>query len=147
MKTPANTPFEVESEADMRSLGDALAQQFDAWAKPALVTLNGELGAGKSVLARAMIRFLGFDGAVKSPTYTLVESYTAGGWRIAHMDLYRVIDPEELHFIGFRDIVAGNDLLLVEWPEHALSQLPAPTLDVNIEYAGENRLVTLAYSA
>ncbi len=130
------TTHSVDSEEAMASLASQFSLMLN---KPAVVTLSGELGAGKSVFARSLIHSLGFAGAVKSPTYTLVETYRTSDWRIAHMDLYRVVDPEELQFIGIRDIVAGNDLLLIEWPEKGGGQLPNSTYEVNITYSAAGR--------
>ncbi|MBX2835761.1 MAG: tRNA (adenosine(37)-N6)-threonylcarbamoyltransferase complex ATPase subunit type 1 TsaE [Gammaproteobacteria bacterium] len=109
---------------------------------PAVVFLSGELGAGKSVFARAVIHSLGFRGGVKSPTYTLVETYTTSQWRIAHLDLYRLVSSEELHYIGFEDIVANHDLLLIEWPERGEDALPEPTHQLLIEYADTGRKIS-----
>jgi tRNA threonylcarbamoyladenosine biosynthesis protein TsaE len=137
-----NEQFVVD-EAAMIALGQQLAGRL---IKPSVVTLAGDLGAGKTVLARAMIHALGCAGAIKSPTYALVETYDADHWRIAHLDLYRLQDPDELQHLGFRDIVADSDLLLIEWPERAAAALPAIDLAIIIRYAGTGRLVRLVGS-
>ncbi len=111
--------------------------------KPAVVFLTGDLGAGKTVLARAMITALGHQGAVKSPTYTLVENYELDGWQVSHLDLYRLNDPEELHYIGFRDIIASSDLVIIEWPEKGFGQLPKPSLQITITYSDSHRHVSI----
>jgi len=129
---------DIATEDDMVELGQNLAAQLT---KPCVITLSGDLGTGKSVMARAIIRALGHQGAVKSPTYTLVENYTTNGWRIAHLDLYRLNDPEELHYIAFDDIVANCDLIIVEWPDRAGDLLPASTLAITIEYLQQGRSV------
>ena len=131
----------VATENDMIEFGQQLALSLP---KPCVMTLSGDLGAGKSVLARAMIRALGHVGAVKSPTYTLVENYELDGWRIAHMDLYRLNDPEELQYLGFDDIVANSDLLLIEWPDKGAGLLPKPNLEVTIEYQENGRQVVIS---
>jgi len=133
----------VPSEDDMVLLGRTLAQTLS---KPCVLTLSGDLGAGKSVLARAIIGALGHEGAVKSPTYTLVEHYELSGWTISHLDLYRLTDPEELHFLGFDDIVASSDLLIIEWPEKANGLLPKTTLGVTILYSETGREVSIESS-
>lgn len=133
----------VATEADMSVLGKAIAESLD---KPCVMTLTGDLGAGKSVLARSIIRSLGHVGAVKSPTYTLVEEYNVGGWKIAHLDLYRLNDPEELHYLGFDDIVANSDLLVIEWPDKGAGLLPKVTLAVTILYADHGRSVVIEKS-
>lgn len=133
----------VATESDMQALGRLLAKSLS---KPCVMTLTGDLGAGKSVLARSIIRAFGHEGAVKSPTYTLVETYEAGGWRIAHLDLYRLNDPDELHFLGFDDIVANSDLLIIEWPDKGAGLLPNVTLAVTIHYAEVGRSVVVETS-
>ena len=120
----------------MQQLGAAL---IFALPKRCLLTLSGELGAGKSVLARAMIHAAGFTGRVKSPTYTLVETYEIEAPRrdivnIAHFDLYRLADADELHYLGFDDILEQSDLVLIEWPSRADQVLRSATVRVNIEY-------------
>ena len=141
---PNTKTHKVSTEHDMDLLGKAMAAQLT---KPCVMTLSGELGAGKSVLARSIIRALGHDGAVKSPTYTLVEQYETAGWNIAHLDLYRLNDPEELHFLGFDDIVANSDLLIIEWPNKGEGLLPNVTVAVTIKYSSTGRSVVVSTSA
>lgn len=110
---------------------------------PAVVHLRGDLGAGKSTLARAWLRALGVTGAVRSPTYTLVERYPlAGGAEALHLDLYRIGDPGELEFLG----LDGGDtaLWLVEWPERGRGSLPAADLVVTLGIAGTGRDAALS---
>ena len=133
--------FEVVDEAAMQALAERFAETLE---KPAVIALHGDLGAGKSVFARALIRSLGHRGAVKSPTYTLVEQYKVPGWRIAHFDLYRLSDPEELQFIGFRELVVDSDLILIEWPNNGADYLPDITATVNIDYQPVGRLVKIS---
>jgi len=132
---------DVISEEEMVKLGQAIASTLT---KPCVMTLSGDLGTGKSVLARAVIRAFGHDGPVKSPTYTLVETYTTKDWRIAHLDLYRLNDPEELHYLAFDDIVANNDLIIIEWPDKGGDLLPRTTHAVNIEYREQGRSVVIS---
>ena len=103
----------------------------------ALVTLSGGLGAGKSVFARALLRSLGVAGRVRSPTYTLVETYAGAPGTLAHLDLYRLGGPAELEFIDFARTLEEAALTLVEWPERAAGALPAPDASVAIAHAGE----------
>ena len=111
----------LPDEAATRMLGDALAATQPG---TAIVHLQGELGAGKSTLARAWLRALGVQGAIRSPTYTLVEHYPLpGGGKALHLDLYRIGDAGELEFLGLDD--AGASLWLVEWPERR--HCPRPT--------------------
>lgn len=117
-------------------LGQALAAVLP---RHGLVTLSGDLGAGKTTLARGVLRALGVAGAVRSPTYTLVEPYDLPGRRVLHLDLYRLADPEELELIGFRDLLTPTSLLLVEWPEKGAGVLPEADLAVRLAHAGESR--------
>lgn len=122
------------------ALGRALAATQPA---RAVVHLHGELGAGKSTLARAWLRALGVEGPVRSPTYTLVERYPLGataaadGGEALHLDLYRVGDAGELEFLGLDDAEAR--LWLVEWPERGLAALPPPLLRVSLAVEGAGR--------
>ncbi len=104
----------------------------------AVVHLHGDLGAGKSTLARAMLRALGVTGTIRSPTYTLVEQYPlpVGGMAL-HLDLYRIGDAGELEFLGLDPAEAR--LWLVEWPERGVGALPAADLEVRLAVEGEGR--------
>lgn len=109
----------------------------------AVVYLEGELGAGKSTLARAWLRALGVTGAVKSPTYTLVERYPIPGGEAAHLDLYRLAGAAELDFLGLDDLAAEAGLWLVEWPERGAGSLPAPDLRLQLAAEGTGRRARL----
>lgn len=120
------------------ALGRALAITRPAHA---VVHLQGDLGAGKSTLARALLRTLGVQGAIRSPTYTLVERYSIPGGEAWHLDLYRIGDAGELDFLGLDDTVAT--LWLVEWPERAGHGVPKPDLRVELATRGSGREVLL----
>lgn len=107
----------------------------------AIVHLHGDLGAGKSTLARAWLRALGVTGTVRSPTYTLVERYPVEDGEALHLDLYRIGDAGELDFLGLDDIDAA--LWLVEWPERGAAALPRADLEVHLAIAGDGRSVVL----
>lgn len=117
------------------ALGARLAQALPA---RAVAYLDGDLGAGKSTLARALLRALGVTGTIRSPTYTLVEQYPlpAGGMAL-HLDLYRIGDPGELEFLGLDP--AETRLWLVEWPERGQGGLPEADLDVALAVEGAGR--------
>lgn len=95
-----------------------------------LVCLHGGLGAGKTTLARGYLRALGHTGAVKSPTYTLLESYALGSKRVLHFDFYRIADGRELAYIGMEELLAEPAVKLVEWPERVGGHLPPADIDV-----------------
>lgn len=127
--------FELQDDEATVAMGQALAATRPA---RAVVYLRGELGAGKSTLARAMLRALGVSGTVRSPTYTLVEDYLLeDGGRALHLDLYRIGEAGELEFLGLAD--ADPALWLVEWPERGAGALPAPDLVVDLAIEGPGR--------
>jgi tRNA threonylcarbamoyladenosine biosynthesis protein TsaE len=110
----------------------------------AFIELHGELGAGKTTLVRHLLRALGVQGLIKSPTYAVLEPYEVAGLAIWHFDFFRFNDPREWEDAGFRDIFAGPGLKLAEWPENAQALLPTADLVVRIEaHADESRHVTL----
>lgn len=130
--------------AATETLGRALAATSPAAAaQPAIVFLGGDLGAGKTTLARAFLRELGVTGAVRSPTYTLIERYPVAAGEIAHLDLYRIADPEELEFLGLDDLAEHAYLWLIEWPERGARALPAPDLRIALAVDGNGRSARL----
>lgn len=108
---------------------------------PAVVHLAGDLGAGKSTLARGWLRALGVTGTVRSPTYTLVERYPVPGGEALHLDLYRIGDVGELEFLGLDDVAAA--LWLIEWPDRGASALPPADLRIALAQAGSGRRVAI----
>ena len=133
----------VETDAVLLHLDDAdaterLAQRLaQTMPMPAVVHLRGDLGAGKSTLARGLLRMLGVTGAIRSPTYTLVERYPLPEGEALHLDLYRIGDGAELEFLGLDD--ADAVLWLVEWPERGGDSLPAADLQVLLAIEGDGR--------
>ncbi|RDY69498.1 tRNA (adenosine(37)-N6)-threonylcarbamoyltransferase complex ATPase subunit type 1 TsaE [Lysobacter soli] len=121
---------------------DALGARL-AMTRPAqaVVHLHGDLGAGKSTIARALLRALGVQGAIRSPTYTLVERYPLPDGEAWHLDLYRIADPGELEFLGLDS--ADVRLWLVEWPERGAGALPVPDLTIEMSMRGPGRIARL----
>jgi tRNA threonylcarbamoyladenosine biosynthesis protein TsaE len=131
---------DVASEQDMERLGGRLAVALQPGVT---VFLRGELGAGKTTLVRGLLRALGHEGTVKSPTYTLVEPYECDGLKVYHFDLYRLQDAEELEAIGMRDYLDGGGVCLIEWPERGETMLAVPDLEVTITRQDGRRRVEL----
>lgn len=113
-------------------LARALREMPEAARAPLVVFLSGPLGAGKTTFVRGALRDLGIAGAIRSPSYTLVEEYAAGGWDVLHLDLYRLAGADDLAELGLRDRHRGATVFLVEWPERAPGALPA---DLTLEFA------------
>ena len=109
-----------------------------------LIFLKGELGVGKTTLVRGLLRELGYEGKVKSPTYTIVESYALNSITIQHFDLYRLSDPRELLYIGTDELLAEAELAIVEWPERGKGYLPEPDLKITLAFEGTGRIARIA---
>lgn len=106
-----------------------------------IIHLHGDLGAGKTTLTRGILRGFGYEGAVKSPTYTLVEPYEFERCNIYHFDLYRLSDPEEVSYLGTEDYFSDRNLCIVEWAERGAGVLPAPDISLQLVGAGSGREV------
>lgn len=120
----------------MLALGDKLGGLISAGS---VVLLQGELGAGKTTFTRGFLHGKGHRGKVKSPTYTLVESYQFSAVEVHHFDLYRLNDPMELELMGFRDYFNSHSIVLIEWPQKAGAQLPEANLSITIEILAHNK--------
>ena len=105
-----------------------------------LIFLKGDLGAGKTTLARGLISGLGYVGSVKSPTYSLIEQYEFDEFTLNHFDLYRFTDPNEWLASGFQEYINSYDVTLIEWPEKSSELLPKPDLEVELLYKNESRI-------
>jgi tRNA threonylcarbamoyladenosine biosynthesis protein TsaE len=131
----------LEDETATLALGTRIA---DVLTPGLTIWLYGDLGAGKTTLSRGLLRGLGFEGKVKSPTYTLVEPYVISGLNLYHFDLYRFVDPEEWDSAGFREFFNPHAVCLVEWPEKAAGLLPAPDIEIRLAIDGAGRTASLS---
>ena len=136
--SPLSYSIHLTDQGATEAFGQSLGRALRASGLTAvLVALSGDLGAGKTCLARGMLRGLGHSGPVPSPTYALLEPYRLQGLVVNHLDLYRLADASELEFLGWRDL--DDTVRLVEWPERAASALQAADLSVQIRMAGTGR--------
>ena len=130
----------VCGEGEMKALG---ARLIEACHGAGVITLTGDLGTGKTTLVRGALQSCGVTSGVRSPTYTLVEFYELPRFKIAHFDLYRLADPDELEYLGYRDFLRSDTLCLIEWPERALGYLDSIDLDIRLDYQQECRSVAM----
>lgn len=133
--------LQLADEQAMLRAGGALAQGLEQGG--GVITLQGELGAGKTTFVRGLLEGLGFQGRVKSPTYTLLEPYELAGRVVYHLDLYRLTKSVELINLGIEDLEPASDLLLIEWPERGGAALPPADLAARFRYAAEGRALEL----
>lgn len=156
MNTNQQLNFFLKNEGATQELGASLAFVFSEFLKEndsLLVTLSGQLGTGKTTLVRACLRALGINGAIKSPTYTLLEPYEnklsiekegankheLKRLKIAHLDLYRLLEPEELDYIGGRNLNTDYNLILIEWPDKGEGYIPEPSLKIQLNHRDKGR--------
>lgn len=128
--------IEFPDEQQLESFANKFAYEIRA---PLVIWLEGDLGAGKTTFARALIGALGYKGRVKSPTYGLLEQYQMGLLQVLHMDLYRINDPAELEFLGLADLLDEQTILLIEWPDKGGQWLPEPDFIFTFSYAVQGR--------
>lgn len=134
--------LELPDAAATEALGAKLAPALKD--RPgAVIYLQGPLGAGKTTLARGLLRALGVEGTIKSPTYTLMEIYETGARKILHMDLYRLSTPLELHNLGLTDFPPEHTVWLVEWPQRGADLLPPPDLSIELAVCDQGRSARL----
>ena len=132
--------FFLESAEETEAFGASLLHGLP---NKCLIFLVGNLGAGKTTLVRGVLRAAGHAGAVKSPTFTLVEEYLIGGRKFCHFDLYRLTDPEELEWIGIRDYFEEETICFIEWPDLGRGYLPEPDLIINLTTKDDGRQLEL----
>lgn len=143
--TRSHYTIEIETEQQMLSFGQQLGAAMQAQAHQAhIITLQGELGAGKTTLTRGILQHFGHTGKVKSPTYTLVEPYEFSDFTLYHFDLYRLQDPGELLDIGFTDYLQPGNFCVIEWPERASEHLPKADIQCHIQVVPGGREVSIA---
>ncbi len=142
--------LELQGESLMLQFGNSIASAVSvalnekrSAAQSLLIALRGDLGAGKTTISRGILNGLGHSGSVKSPTYTLVEPYELPLGRVCHFDFYRLIDPEELEYMGFRDYLVEASLCLIEWPERGQGFLPNADIEIGIIQTEQGRTVNL----
>lgn len=129
----------LEDDTSTLELGACVARLCPP---PLVIHLRGDLGAGKTTFARGFIRALGYSGRVKSPTFSLQESYIIENMKLFHFDLYRIQDPGELEFIGIRDAAGEADsICLIEWPERGEGAIPKADIEFAFQHAGDGRHV------
>jgi tRNA threonylcarbamoyladenosine biosynthesis protein TsaE len=133
----------AQTADDMEAFGGRLAVSRPEGGAPATIYLAGDLGAGKTTLARGFLRASGVTGPVRSPTYTLVEVYETPAVSIVHLDLYRLLDPYELEPLGLREFARPGYIWLIEWPDRGSGRLPFPDLSVNLTGGGSGHEINL----
>jgi tRNA threonylcarbamoyladenosine biosynthesis protein TsaE len=143
---PESATFELiaPDTAATLGVGASLAAALDpAPAAPFVIGLRGELGAGKTTLVRGFLRALGIAGTVRSPTFTLLESYSPGPLEIAHLDLYRLQSPQEIELLGVRELLQPGRVFLIEWPERGQGALPLADLEAELSVANPGRRIAI----
>ena len=130
----------IDSELKMKTFGARLMSSCE---QAGVITLEGNLGTGKTTIVRGALESCGITSGVRSPTYTLIEYYEMEKLSVAHFDLYRLGDPEELEYLGYRDYLQSDTLCFIEWPERASGYLDSVGLQVRIDYAEEGRNIEL----
>lgn len=136
--------FDLPDSGATESLGRALAQSFPGAAAGAILHLRGELGSGKTTCARSLLHAVGVVAPVRSPTYTLVDTYGVAELVCVHVDLYRVQSASEVEELGLRDMIGPGYLMLIEWPEKGGVAVPKADLLLQLVYRGEARSAALA---
>ncbi|HIF17582.1 MAG TPA: tRNA (adenosine(37)-N6)-threonylcarbamoyltransferase complex ATPase subunit type 1 TsaE [Cycloclasticus sp.] len=132
----------IKDEQAMLAAGKELVAQLSPGM---LIFFQGDLGAGKTTLVRGVLNAMGHTGSVKSPTYNLVEPYTIEGQVVFHFDLYRLMDAEELEYMGIRDYFNEQSICFVEWPDNGKGLLPNPDVLIEIIINGDQRKLLISH--
>ena len=130
----------ANNENEMLALGGHIAELLRG---SGAIFISGGFGAGKTTLCRGLLHAMGHNGAVKSPTFTLVEPYEIRGIEVSHFDFFRLSDPGELDYIGIDEYFSREGLCLIEWPEKAAGKLPCHDLEITIDVCGEKRNISI----
>ena len=139
------TRLELADAAATERLGCALAKAFRLH-KGLVIYLHGDLGAGKTTLARGLLRALGVSGTIRSPTYTLLEPYQIGAQTLVHLDFFRLRNPREIENLGLWDYPPAQTWWLLEWPERGAGQLPPADVQLHLRHAGASRVAEVESS-
>lgn len=138
-----NHEFYLPTEVSTQQLSARLAACLHV---PLVMAFSGEIGVGKTTFIRFLLQALGIQGAIKSPTFSIVESYQMAYGPLHHFDLYRILDPLELEYIGFRDYFTASAVCCIEWPERAPDEIGTIDLWFNFNFAKEGRMVAISAS-
>lgn len=139
--TPLKTLTSIlENESESQNFAYKFAKHLSV---PLVIAFSGDLGAGKTTIIRALFRALGIECTIKSPTFSLVETYYKDSLTLHHFDLYRIEDEEELDYLGFRDYFSANTLCCIEWAEKAKNSLPITDLQLQLKPKGLGRELTI----
>ena len=139
MKDINSTVILLADESATVKMGNVIAESVELGTT---IFMHGDLGAGKTTMSRGIIQGLGHEGRVKSPTYTLVEPYEMEHASVYHFDLYRLADPEELEYMGFRDYFNDKAVCIIEWPEKGEHFLPNADIELYLTYSEEQREIS-----
>ncbi len=148
MQNPVRAKINLANVSQVTLLAKRFAELLEKQTQlfnktPWIIFLSGDLGSGKTTFVRAVLEALGEKGKIKSPTYTIIESYTIKQQQIFHLDLYRLADPEELYFLGLEDYLINDTIFFVEWPTKGSSVLPKPDILLHYTFLAQGRTLEI----